>query len=277
MAMTKTLATLAAAGTVAFAGSANAAFLNNWTLDVNGAAPGGAISVSEYVDLIGTSYIKNTFSSPTNFTFQDVGAFAVDRIDSGPRAPSDAEITGIFRGTGSGVLGGAISFDTTSTLELYSDASNNFGSTSGFYGANDGTLIGSFTLALGTGQIDPSGIPNGQLTLQFKATNLAAGYFFNENGVDLSTLVDSELLFGFVTTNASYVANPSSAVIDEIAGELFADQFGPGNVFTNTTPNDFVVSNNGQYRWTEVPEPGTIALLGLGLLGLSAVRRKQAK
>ena len=59
-------------------------------------------------------------------------------------------------------------------------------------------------------------------------------------------------------------------MVAEIVGELAGGAVG----YTNVAPNDFVVSNNGQFRLS-VPEPGTVALMGLGLLafGLSGARR----
>lgn len=277
MKVLKKLVLAGAVGAAFASGAANAAFLNNWTFDVNGAAAGGEIVVSEYLDLIGASYVENNFSDATNFTFENVGAYLAPTADGTNPMPAAAQITGIFSGTGTGALGGSINFDVGSTFQMFSDPAGGFGTTTAIFGANDGTLIGDFVLTTGTGVIDPTGLPNGQISLTFRAVDLEAGYFFDQNGTDLSTLVaGTELLFGFVTTNASYVDNPTANVLSEIRGELYNQEFGGPAAGTNTPPGDFVLSNNGQYRFSEVPEPGTIALAGLGLLGLGLSRRRKA-
>ena len=269
---------------------ASAGFLNNWKLDLDGAGGTAAVTVNEFIDLTGVSYIKNTFGGPPGtFTFTDSGAFVSNSHDGGASYTGflgARELTGVLSGaTGTGSLTtGIVNFGPGGTLKLYSDTALDFATAAGSavstYGANNGIapgtvggLIGTFTLLSGGGPIDPvTAVPNGFLTLAFKADSLAPGYWFDSMGTDLSTIagLTPPLLFGFATTNASYVGNPSPLVVAEIVGELAGGAVG----YTNVAPNDFVVSNNGQFRLS-VPEPGTVALMGLGLLafGLSGARR----
>ena len=270
----------AALATVFLPNVASAGFLTNWKIDLDGAGGVAPVTVNEFVDIVGISYVKNTFTSPGTFNFTDSGAFISPTHDGGVGYTGFAgrELTATFNNlTGTGSFAGGLNF-TGGTLKVYSDTALDFATAAGSvgantYGANNGTLIGTFTLVSGGGAIDPvTAIPNGFLSLAFKADSLLTGYFFDSMGTDLSTLagLTPPLLFGFTTTNASYVANPSALAVGEIVGELAGGTVG----YTNVAPNDFVVSNNGQYRLS-VPEPGTVALMGLGLLafGLSGARR----
>ena len=271
----------AALATVFLPNVATAGFLNNWKIDLDGAGGTAPVSVNEFIDLTGISYVKNTFTGPGTFNFTDNGTFVSNTHDGGVGYTGFVgarEFTGVLSGaTGTGSFAGGINF-TGGTLKMYSDTALDFATAAGSvgantYGANNGTLIGTFTLIGGGGAIDPvTAIPNGFISLAFKADSLLAGYWFDSTGTDLSTIAGliPPLLFGFTTTNASYVANPTQLVKDEIVGELAGGTVG----YTNAPPNDFVVSNNGQYRLS-VPEPGTVALMGLGLLafGLSGARR----
>jgi hypothetical protein len=38
-----------------------------------------------------------------------------------------------------------------------------------------------------------------------------------------------------------------------------------------------ILSNNGQFKLAEIPEPGSLALLGIAMLGAGVVRSKRSK
>ena len=261
----KTAVALATAAALTVAGSAHAAFLTDWTLDTNGAAAGGQILVGEYLNLVGTAYINNSFTSPTSFDFKEAGTFGVASADTG-NLPFGLSST--FVGTGSGTVGasgGSLTFGN-GTLNVFNSVN---------------ALIGTFQLQNGSALLQPNSVlPNGIISIQFKASSLAAGYFFKD-ATDLSTIVSSPegLLFGFATTNASLLTGTTSINAALAAdGPLYGAAFSSAPSLANYGTDNLVISNNGQYR-LQVPEPASLALVGIALLGLggSARRRKTAE
>jgi hypothetical protein len=265
------------------------ALIQNWELKPAVTADNTHISQLLFV---GESFIHNTFGGgPTTFTFTDAGVFNIFGINGGtPLHLGGGQLTAVYSGgTGSGSLAtGNFSFNATGTLNFYYNTAQTYSTTicpgagCNNYGASDGMLIGTFKqLATPPGQtagtIDPNGTPsaNGHITSLFQATFLAAGVWLDSATVDLAGSIP--FLLGFTTVNASEdttangVCPSATCTIDpNLVGAL-------GGTLPNDPPNSFLVSNGGQFKLERVPEPGTIALLGLGLLGLGfvATRRRQ--
>jgi len=280
---TKLLTAVAVAAAVAPA-SASAAFLQDWYFCTAGGCNSTNYTtgdkISEYLDLVGPSYVQtSTVGVGGSFTFTEWGAFRIDNHDGGTPLTQPNYITSIFTGKGTATLGGSLSYapfdGTIGYINVYSDTTNNFATSTSIYGADDGTLIAQFLLTGGTGLVDPLGLPNGFISLVGAANYLASGYFFDKNGVDLSTIVPSvpPILFGFATVNSSRVTNPAPIVVTEIVNEFAGDPS-----FANTLPSqnqggEMIFANNGQFRL--VPEPGSLALLGLGFAGMGWLARRR--
>jgi hypothetical protein len=282
----KFLKKLACAAAVAMtvAGGANAAtVLNDWVFNPTGGGYASGQQINEYLDVNGNAFIQINPTGGSSFSFSEHAVFNIVQADgNGQLFPVNypgGNITATFEATGTGNFSGAFSF-AGGTIRMYQNPTNNqYATTAGIYGANLGNQIAEFTvMAGGGGMVDASGSPtnNGQVTVFAKADagSLDSGYFFRENGQDLST----ESIMAFAFTNANTVANPTGTLVSEVACQYagFTGNGCNGEAYANT-PGYFFVGNNGQFKLAEVPEPGSLALFGIAMLGAGVVSRKRAK
>lgn len=220
-------------------------FLEDWTFDPDGLGTVAAVTVPDFLNVVGETTAINTYVNATDFTFTETASFeatgyGLPNVTFSPILDwfdnSGAKVTADFVGAGYGSLGSQLTF-TSGTLDIYFEATN----------------IAKFSLIDGYSAIDGQAVPNGVLTTIFEATYLAPDVFF-DGALDLSTVDPQKFVLGFATTNATLTTS------------TFV-----GNVQT------LELGNNGQYRLAVVPEPSTFLLLGGGLLGLGfcARRKKQ--
>jgi hypothetical protein len=279
----------AAAVALSFAGSANAGVvLNNWVFNPTGAGFAGGQTINEYLDVNGNAFIQLTPTGGSSFSFVEHAAFNISQADSNgqlfPINYAGGNITATFEAFGTGNFSGAFTF-AGGTIKLYQNpTAGQYGSTNGMFGANLGNNIATFDVMVGGGgNVDGSGNPvkNGQVSVFAKADagDLASGYFYRGNGNDLSM----EDILSFAFTNANPVQQPSTApnLVAELACQ-YAGFTGPGcaptgGTYANAPGQYFFVSNNGQFKLAEVPEPGSLALFGIAMLGAGVVTRKRAK
>ncbi|QOL50041.1 flocculation-associated PEP-CTERM protein PepA [Massilia litorea] len=281
----KFLKKLACATAVAMtmAGGANAAtVLNDWVFNPTGGGFASGQTINEYLDVNGNAFIQINPSGGSSFSFSEHGVFNIVQADSNnqlfPVNYPGGNISATFQATGTGSFGGAFTF-SGGTIRIYQNTTNQYGTTAGIYGADQGNLIAEFSvMAGGGGLVDASGSPtnNGQVTVlaRAEAGALDAGYFFRENGQDLST----ESIMAFAFTNANTIANPTSTLVNEVACQYsgFTGAGCNGTAYANSPGQYFFIGGNGQLKLAEVPEPGSLALFGIAMLGAGFATRKRA-
>ena len=278
--MWKKLLGIAALAGAFVSAPAQAGTIYDWYFQPDGTAA-TSTQINEIFDIVGPSYVSTTVpDGGGNFSFNEWGAVKVAGHDGFVPLGGgfSGQITSLFTTSGVATLGGGISYQG-GRIDIWSNPTDVFATNTGTYGADQGTLIGTFMPVSGSGLILPTGIPNGMQTISAEATFLAPGYWIGPDGTtDLSTQVGgSPMLFGFATTNASVLNNPTdlmkSALAADWAGETWTGCL-PGQAAPCDGTGKFIISNNGQYRLS-VPEPGTLALFGLSVMLLGAFARRR--
>jgi len=274
------------------AGTANAAtiLLNDWRFNPSGTGilglPGVFFPIDE-ITFLGTALVDQPTYPAAGAPFSEYGAFTATDFenDSVPldtdvtKLGSTYQITGVL--TGNGVNTTLVDSDqdfvfTTAHLDMYLDATKNYGSTTGFYGADDGVLIASFDLLSGSGDLDFGKVtPDGSVDILFKAgtgaglnNGLRPGVWFDSNGVDLST-------FGPGVNIALSDSNNNVVIPNETQGSEWFEKFSVDG--TPSLPNKFWTRSDGSYKPGVVPEPASMLLFGMGVLGLASSKLRRKK
>jgi hypothetical protein len=265
------------------------AYIDGWELDLSGVLGGlGTYSNIDRIDVNGGSSVNQSFGA--NGVFDDGDAFTefaqLNQVIyfEEPGNAGNLKTFAAVAAAGyniyiyaAGLTGKAFNVSVPdpsdpSTWEFEYSFDPHVG-TIGMYIDNDlnplnGTsaTLSEFDLTDGGGIGNPGFLggatPNGTTNITSVFDNTLSGVFFDGNGNDISSFPAGYAL-GLLNTNNQVVAN------------TFA-------IYAGGTPTGFAgftvdINNAGQMNIDVVPEPATIMLLGIGLVGLAAFGKKKIR
>jgi len=259
-------------------------FGDNWGFNSH-VVPFGLIQPIDQITYSGVSYTDSNGNTNQGTTFTDVGHWEAGQLrndfaninNTGLNESGGYEITAVYndwKGAYDATVGGNTGFHfTEGTLNVFIDTARNGGTfatdSDSHLGASNPIL--SLEIVQGDGNVNfnNTAVVDGNVNILLKITAATAGYWFLDQGaglVDVNTLLLNNTVIELALTdsNNNIILNPSAGIQNDFGNPVR----GVGDIYTTNDGSASLGGNN-------VPEPGLLALLSMGLLGLGAAKRRK--